>query len=64
MDMGNHLAENQNIEFRTENLHQMFTSFTEEEYDPEKPKRNMVKYERQWVWVFVQYYEVLYITLF
>ena len=47
MDMGNHLPENQNIQFRTENLHQMFTSFTEEEYDPEKPKRNMVKYERQ-----------------
>ena len=47
MDMGNHFPENQNIEFRTENLHQIFTSFTEEEYDPEKPKRNMVKYERQ-----------------
>ena len=47
MDMGNHFPENQNIEFRTENLHQMFTSFTAEEYDPEKPKRNMVKYERQ-----------------
>ena len=47
MDLGNHFPENQNIEFRTENLHQMFTSFTEEEYDPGKPKRNMVKYERQ-----------------
>ena len=47
MDIGNHFPENQNLEFRTENLHQMFTCFTQEEYDPEKPKRNMLKYERQ-----------------
>ena len=47
MDLGNHFSENQNIEFRTENLHQMFTGFINEEYHPEKAKRFMIKYERQ-----------------
>ena len=47
MDLGNHFSENQSIEFRTENLHHIFTGFTNEEYDPEKAKRDMVKYERQ-----------------
>ena len=47
VDKENHFSENQSIEFRIENLHQMFTSFTNEEYDPEKAKKFMIKYERQ-----------------
>ena len=46
IDMGNHLPENKDIDFRTGNLHQMFTSFNKEEYDPGKAKKHMVKYER------------------
>ena len=47
VDMGSHFCENQSIEFRIENLHQIFTCFTNEEYNPEKAKKNMIKYERQ-----------------
>ena len=47
IDKGNHFSDGETIDFRTENLHEIFTSFINEAFDPQKAKRHMIKYETQ-----------------